>query len=93
MAKKNQKWIDVWECWECMERWVTGFGKDDKGPTKEEGMCFGGAREGCLLDYVESFQLFVGKFSRLGYLFSLLNRQNLKHELFAFPSPCCNLLL
>ena len=56
-------------------------------------MCFGGAREGCLLDYVESFQLFVGKFSRLDYLFSLLNRQNLKHELFAFPSPCCNLLL
>ena len=90
MAKKNQKWIDVWEC---MERWVTGCGKDDKGPTKEEGMCFGGSQEGCLLNYVESFQLFVEKFSRLDYLFSLLNRQNLKHELFAFPSPCCNLLL
>ena len=56
-------------------------------------MCFRGAQEGCLLNYVESFQLFVGKFSRLDYLFSLLNRQNLKHELFAFPSPCCNLLL
>ena len=52
MAKKNQRWIDVWEC---MERWVTGFDKDDKGPTKEEGMCFGGAQEGCLLNYVESF--------------------------------------
>ena len=90
MAKENQKRIDVWEC---MERWVTGFGKDDKGPTKEEGKCFGGAQEGCLLNYVESFQLFVEKFSRLDYLFSLLNRQNLKHELFAFPSPCCNLLL
>ena len=56
-------------------------------------MCFGGAQEGCLLNYVESFQLFVEKFSRLDYLFSLLNRQNLKHELFAFPSSCCNLLL
>ena len=56
-------------------------------------MCFGGAQEGCLLNYVESFQLFVEKLSRLSYLFSLLNRQNLKHELFAFPSPCCNLLL
>ena len=90
MAKKNQKWIDVWEC---MERWGTDFGKDDKCPTNEEGMCFGGVQEGCLLNYVESFQLFVGKFSCLDYLFSLLNRQNLKHELFAFPSPCCNLLL
>ena len=46
-----------------------------------------------VLNYVESFQPFVEKFSRLDYLFSLLNRQNLKHELFAFPSPCCNLLL
>ena len=79
----------------CGNAWSDGsrFGKDDKGPTKEEGMCFGGAQEGCLLSYVESFQLFVGKFSYLDYLFSLLNRQNLKHELFAFPSPCCNLLL
>jgi len=76
-----------------MERWFTGFGKDDKAPTKEEGMCFGGVQEECLLNYVESFQPFVEKFSRLDYLFSLLNRQNLKHELFAFPSSCCNLLL
>lgn len=56
-------------------------------------MCFGGAQEGFLFNSVESFYLFVGKFSRLSYLFSVLNRQNLKHELFAFPSPCCNVLL
>ena len=52
MAKRNQRWIDVWEC---MERWVTGFGKDDKGLTKEEGKWFGGAQEGYLINYVESF--------------------------------------
>ena len=90
MAKENQKRINVWEY---MVRWITGLGKDDNGSTKEGGMCFGGAQEGCLLNSVESFYLFVGKFSRLSYLFSLLNRQNPKHELFAFPSPCCHVLL
>ena len=60
---------------------------------QRRGGCFGGAQEGFLFDSVERFYLFVGKFSRLSYLFSLLIRQNLKHELFAFPSPWCNVLL
>ena len=90
MAKENQKRINVWEY---MVRWITGLGKDDNGSTKDGGVCFGGAQEAGSFSSVESFYLFVEKFSRLSYLFSLLNRQNLKHELFAFPSPCCNVLL
>ena len=53
MTKKNQKWMDEWEC---MERWVTGGGgKDDKGPTKEVGMCFGGAQEKVLAELCRKF--------------------------------------
>lgn len=42
---------------------------------------------------VELFGVFVEKFRSLNYLFSLLIRQNTKHELNAFTLSCRSLLL
>ena len=42
---------------------------------------------------VELFGVFVEKFRSLNYLFSLLIRQNTKHELNAFTLSCHSLLL
>ena len=38
-----------------MERWFTGFGKYDKAPTKEEGMCFGGVQESVRAELCRKF--------------------------------------
>jgi hypothetical protein len=45
---------------------------------------------GCL---VEVFFISVEDLFELNYLLGLLNRQNIKHELFAFPCHCGSLLL
>ena len=42
---------------------------------------------------VELFEVFVEKFRSLNYLFTLLIRQNTKHELNAFTLSCRSLLL